>query len=64
MCLRPAVTVVALSGILVVAHALLRDPNHMEMPSAYGRRELDSNDDDDGGYASGGSEVLVERPIV
>lgn len=63
MCLRPAVTVIALSGVLVITHALLRDPNHMEMPHGYDRRHFD-DDDEDGGYTSGDSEVLVERPIV
>ncbi|CAJ1961047.1 unnamed protein product [Cylindrotheca closterium] len=62
MCLRPAITVIALSGILVMAHALLRDPNHLEMPNAHGRRGVD--DDDEGGYTSGGSGVIVDRPIV
>mmetsp|Transcript_23621 Transcript_23621/g.57922 ORF Transcript_23621/g.57922 Transcript_23621/m.57922 type:complete len:234 (-) Transcript_23621:354-1055(-) len=63
MCLRPAVTVISLSGILVTTHALLRDPNHMEMPNGYGRRDVD-DDEDEGGYTSGGSGVLVDRPIV
>lgn len=62
VCLRPAVTVIALSGILVLTHALLRDPNHMEIPNAHNRRDVDESDD--GGYTSGGSEVLVDRPIV
>lgn len=64
MCLRPAVTVIALSGTLVITHALLRDPNHMDMANAYAGRALDSDDDDDGGYTSGDSEVIVDRPIV
>lgn len=63
MCLRPAITVVALSGILVIVHALLRDPNHhMEIPANNFGAHTES--DDDSGYTSGESEVLVDRQSV
>lgn len=61
-CLWPAITVVTLSSLLVLSHAVMRDPKHMDTSSASGNR--DGDDDSTGGYVSGGSEVLVDRPIV
>jgi PRA1 family protein len=61
-CLKPTITAVAISGVLVLVHAILRDPKHLDTSStsshALGRR-----DSDDEGQSSD-SEVMVERPLV
>eukprot|EP00980_Cylindrotheca_fusiformis_P023378 scaffold10429_cov126-Cylindrotheca_fusiformis.AAC.9 len=61
-CLWPAITVVTLSSLLILSHALMRDPKHIDTSNSSGNR--DDDDDSTGGYASGGSEVLVDRPVV
>jgi hypothetical protein len=61
-CLWPAITVAVLSSILILSHAVMRDPKNIETSNSFGNRDVD--DDSIGGYTSGGSEVLVDRPIV
>jgi hypothetical protein len=61
-CLWPAITVAVLSSILILSHAVMRDPKHIETSKTFGNRDVD--DDSTGGYTSGESEVLVDRPIV
>ena len=58
-CLFPAITVVIISGVLIFAHALFRDPKHIDASSS-GRFGNDT--DDDSGEDSHESEVLVEKP--
>jgi hypothetical protein len=57
-CLKPTITAIAISGLLVLAHAIMRDPKHMDTSVQQGRR-----DSDDEGQSSD-SEVMVERPLV
>lgn len=58
-CLAPAITAVAISGLLIFAHALLRDPKHIESSRDF-RRPVTDGDDENG---LSDSEVLVERPF-
>lgn len=56
-CLLPTITAVAISGVLVFAHATMRDPKQIEVPTNH-RRDSDEE------IVSSDSEVLVERPMV
>lgn len=72
-CLLPTLTFLLISGIIILAHAFLRDPKHLDMMSS----ELSGDDDEEdyervdeeavggigsaGGSNSSGSGVLVER---
>lgn len=60
-CLAPTVIFMAISSLMIISHALLRDPKDVE---SFGNEHLDSDDDDieGGGDNSSGSEVFVERP--
>jgi hypothetical protein len=61
-CLVPAITVVALSGLMILAHAMFRDPKHSTSSSDnYRGRSGGGSDDEDSGDSSA-SEVLVEKP--
>jgi PRA1 family protein len=68
-CLIPALTVVTISGLIILTHALLRDPKHIDTTNASASgsssdyRSHSSDDDDSGGEIShDSSEVLVEKP--
>ena len=50
-CLFPAITFVAISGLIILSHAIMRDPKHIELSSEFQRQ-----DEEEG-------EVLVERPV-
>lgn len=58
-CLVPAITVVVISGMVILTHALLRDPKHIDTSNSYVYR---GNSDDDSGDSHDSSEVLVEKP--
>ena len=58
-CLVPAITVVAISGMIILTHALLRDPKHIDVSNTNDYR---NNSDDDSGDSHDSSEVLVEKP--
>jgi len=68
-CLAPTLIFLAISLVLILSHAVLRDPKDVEAVSS-GTSMHDSDDEDleaggPGGNGSGGSsesEVLVERP--
>mmetsp|Transcript_115309 Transcript_115309/g.172329 ORF Transcript_115309/g.172329 Transcript_115309/m.172329 type:complete len:236 (+) Transcript_115309:177-884(+) len=60
-CLKPAITAVAISGVLVLAHAIMRDPKHISESSNEIRSHHKDSDSEGGGSDS---EVLVERPQV
>ena len=55
-CLKPSITVVIISGLIIVVHALFRDPSHVTSNEFQDR---DSNSDSDETHES---EVLVEKP--
>lgn len=55
-CLVPSLIFVSISMILIVTHAVLRDPKHIEMMN-----DSDEEAENSGGDSSG-SEVIVERP--
>jgi len=57
-CLKPTITVFAISGGMILTHALLRDPSHVTT----GDFHSTSVSDDDSVENSHESEVLVERP--
>jgi PRA1 family protein len=65
-CLVPTLIFCAISSFLILTHAFLRDPKHIEQSSSSGSlRSADSDDDDEEEGDSGDSaesEVLVERP--
>ena len=64
-CLKPTLLFVTIAGLIIVTHAFLRDPKHIESSSA-DWLEGGTHDSDEeggsGGEASTESEVLVERP--
>ncbi|KAL3905115.1 MAG: hypothetical protein SGARI_004614 [Bacillariaceae sp.] len=62
-CLMPAITVVVLSGLMIVAHAMFRDPKHATTSSTENYRSGGGSDDEDSGGSSA-SEVMVEKPGV
>jgi hypothetical protein len=59
-CLFPVLTVVGISGFIILTHALLRDPKNVEISSANDYRS--NSDDDSGEISQDSSEVLVENP--
>ena len=73
-CLAPTLTFLAIAGLLIVSHALLRDPKDVEAASGVLHHENNSDDEDDleaaaGGVSAGSGSsndssevVLVERP--
>jgi len=64
-CFKPTITVILISGGLVLVHALLRDPSHVtsgDFQSGNGNNSSGSMSDDDSGENSHESEVLVEKP--
>jgi hypothetical protein len=56
-CLVPMIFAVAISALLVLSHAVMRDPKHMNTASGENMRR-DSDDE----ATSSDSEVLVDRP--
>lgn len=59
-CLSPAIIFFAISGLIILSHAIMRDPSKvMETDNAFKHHE----DSDDSGTTSD-SEVMVERPAV
>lgn len=54
-CLKPTITTIAISSLLVLSHAIMRDPKHIDT-------SVDSRRDSDDEVQSSDSEVLVERP--
>jgi len=61
-CLKPTITVVSISGIIIMVHALLRDPSHVTSSDFQSGSGHSSSSDDDSAGNSHESEVLVERP--
>eukprot|EP00533_Pseudo-nitzschia_delicatissima_P004416 CAMPEP_0116095958 /NCGR_PEP_ID=MMETSP0327-20121206/9938_1 /TAXON_ID=44447 /ORGANISM="Pseudo-nitzschia delicatissima, Strain B596" /LENGTH=239 /DNA_ID=CAMNT_0003587655 /DNA_START=54 /DNA_END=773 /DNA_ORIENTATION=- len=64
-CLTPTILVIAISGGIIIVHALLRDPSHVtsgDFTSGTGSNSRTSLSDDDSVQNSHESEVLVERP--
>lgn len=64
-CLVPAIVVVAISSIIILTHAALRDPKQIELRKISGHRSkggIDHDDSDDSGERSHSSEVLVDPP--
>lgn len=63
-CLKPTMTVIAISGGMILAHALLRDPSHVtsgDFQSGNGSNSINMSDEDSV-QNSHESEVLVEKP--
>ncbi|KAL3925073.1 MAG: hypothetical protein SGILL_000646 [Bacillariaceae sp.] len=60
-CLLPALSVVILSGLMIFAHALFRDPKHIDTSSNASKFGKGDSDDEDSGD-SRESEVLVDKP--
>jgi hypothetical protein len=58
-CLFPAITSVAISGLIILVHAIFRDPKKIDVCEKY---RGSGSDDDDSGEDSHGSEVLVDKP--
>jgi hypothetical protein len=58
-CLFPAITFVAISGLIILAHAMFRDPKNVDMSDKF---RGSGSDDDDSGEDSHDSEVLVDKP--
>lgn len=61
-CLVPVLSMISISGILILAHALLRDPKHIESSSVFRRgSESDDENEDDVDTDGSGSEVMVDK---
>jgi hypothetical protein len=58
-CLAPTISAVAISGVLILSHAIMRDPKHIDTSTTIHRK-----DSDDEEVTSSDSEVIVERPQV
>jgi hypothetical protein len=74
-CLVPALIFSTITGVLILSHAVLRDPKHIDSSSAAAHDDCmeDDYDAEEGGTARGGghdsgessgSEVMVERPLL
>ena len=64
-CLMPTILFLTVSGLIILTHAFLRDPKHIESSADWleGGGTHDSDEEGgSGGDASTESEVLVERP--
>lgn len=68
-CLLPTVYFCAISGLIIVSHAFLRDPKHIESSASnlFGGQDSDDEEDGEAGEGTGsggsdGSEVLVDSP--
>lgn len=61
-CLKPTITVISISGIIILAHALLRDPSHVTSGNFQSGSGHSASSDDDSVGNSQDSEVLVETP--
>ena len=61
-CLKPTITVIAISGAIILVHALLRDPSHITSGDFQTSSGKESMSDDDSVENSHESEVLVEKP--
>eukprot|EP00523_Entomoneis_sp_CCMP467_P003290 CAMPEP_0168749090 /NCGR_PEP_ID=MMETSP0724-20121128/16526_1 /TAXON_ID=265536 /ORGANISM="Amphiprora sp., Strain CCMP467" /LENGTH=251 /DNA_ID=CAMNT_0008796967 /DNA_START=313 /DNA_END=1068 /DNA_ORIENTATION=+ len=69
-CFWPAIHAVVISTLLIAAHALLRDPKHIDLTVGDEQLEddytgplaTDDNDEEGGMSSSDSSAVLVERP--
>jgi PRA1 family protein len=62
-CLMPTIIFASISTLLILAHAILRDPKHIEQSSSAMLGATDSDDDEGlGSGSSNESEVLVEKP--
>eukprot|EP00536_Pseudo-nitzschia_multiseries_P002008 jgi/Psemu1/322350/estExt_fgenesh1_pg.C_260064 len=59
-CLKPTITVISISGIIIMVHALLRDPSHVTSGDFHSGSGHSGSDDDSGN--SHDSEVMVETP--
>jgi hypothetical protein len=62
-CLVPAITAVAVSGLLIMSHAVMRDPKHIETTNDFRKESNKESDSDEEGGPSD-SEVMVKRPQV
>jgi hypothetical protein len=68
MCLVPTIIAAAVSGLLILSHAIMRDPKHIDATKNFGNdtpKNFSNNsgkDSDDEGASD--SEVLVDRPAV
>ena len=65
-CLTPTIMFLTISGLIIITHAFLRDPKHIENCTDWLEGGGGTHDSDEeggsGGDASTESEVLVERP--
>lgn len=58
-CLAPTISAIAISGVLIMSHAIMRDPKHIDTaPTTISRKDSDDE------ATSSDSEVMVERPQV
>jgi len=58
-CLIPLLMAVTISGLIIVSHAVMRDPKQVESGNSFKRGVFDSDEDTDSG-----SEVMVEKSDV
>lgn len=70
-CLKPAISAVAISGLLIFSHAIMRDPKHISESSnnEFGRSSHSKDSDDEESGGSGGDTTdssydKIERPQV
>ena len=73
-CLLPAMTFVAIAGLIILSHALMRDPNHIDCNLHFDQsddeeivdmeRDADSGGSVPSAISNDSSAVLVERPVT
>lgn len=65
-CLGPTLIFLLISSLLIVTHAFLRDPKHIDQSAAsmLGAQDSDDEEDLEGNNSGGssGSEIMVDRP--
>ena len=59
-CLKPFLTAVGLSGLIILSHAIMRDPKQIETAAAL-IKKYGADDSDGSEGTDSGSEVLVEK---
>eukprot|EP00978_Attheya_sp_CCMP212_P015655 scaffold40342_cov61-Attheya_sp.AAC.8 len=58
-CLLPMLSVILISVVMILFHAIMRDPKHIESSSAFSLRSEDSDEDEEEGQFQ--EEVIVEK---
>lgn len=61
-CLWPAITFLVLTSVIILFHALMRDPKHIDKYGSAGVQAGSADSDDEEEEDNNGSAVMVDRP--